>query len=197
MSWGLKQRAIFAAVWAHLETVLVLILLFISCCISKTHPSLKCSIICFVILCKYPECVCVVCACACVCVFLHASIKAVWSLKARSDETSDNTLNEMLSFFSVSECMFKVYYIIRCGHRLTRSCLSRLESIHEIFMLEKKVNLTFFLTEHGLAYKRVCISDGLFLQPRTTSIKLFCYFIKVEPLYFDAVCFFSFLSVCS
>lgn len=93
----------------------------------------------FVILCKYPECV-----------FLHASVKA--------DETGDNTLNEMLCH------VFKLYYIINCGHRLTRSCLSRLESIHEISMLEKKVNLTFFLTEgwHSVGWKGFCPLPDVF-----------------------------------
>lgn len=84
---------------------------------------------------------------------------------------------------------------MNCGHTLTKSCLSKLESVHEISMLEKKVNLTFFLAEQGLTYKRVCISDGLFLQPRI-SLKLFSYFIKVESLYFDTGLFPQ-ISLCS
>lgn len=83
-----------------------------------------------------------------------------------------------LSFCSVSECMFKVYYIIKWGCSLTRSCLPGSQSIYDICIIENKVNpILFNMTKIDI---QACLNFWCFIYAAEsiwTSIKVFIYFI--------------------
>lgn len=82
------------------------------------------------------------------------------------------------SFFSVSECMFKVYYITKWGCSLTRSCLPGSQLIYDICIIENKVNpILFNITKID---KQACLHFWCFIYAAEsiwTSIKVFIYFI--------------------
>lgn len=80
--------------------------------------------------------------------------------------------------FSVSECMFKVYYITKWGRSLTRSCLPGSPSIYDICIIENKVNpILFNRTKIDI---QACLHFWCFIYAAEsiwTSIKVFIYFI--------------------